>query len=92
MKVIKKIFNSIFNKSFATFIILVNMFILAIYGAFMLIITKHFMQPSDIGYNLFIIVYVIVDSLGKYVFIYALIWLIQKIVKICKKKFENNRL
>ena len=92
MKIIQKIFNSIFNKSFATFIILVNMFILAIYGAFMLTITKPFMQPSIIGYNLFIIAYVIAESVGAYVIIYGLIWLIKKIVKICKKKFENNRL
>ena len=92
MKVIKKIFNSIFNKSFASFIILVNMISLSIYGAFMLTITRHFMQPSIIGYNLFIIAYVIAESVGAYVIIYALILLIKKITKMCKKKFENNRL
>ena len=92
MKIIQKIFNSIFNKDFATFIILVNMISLSIYGTFMLTITKHFMQPSIIGYNLFIIAYVIAESVGAYVIIYGLIWLIKKIVKICKKKFENNRL
>lgn len=68
------------------------MFLLAMYGAFMLTITKHFMQPSIIGYDLFIIVYVIAESVSAYVIIYALILLIKKIVKICKKKFENNRL
>lgn len=92
MKVIKKIFNSIFNKSFAIFIIVGNMISLSIYGTFMLAITKQFMQPSIIGYNLFIIVYVIAESVSAYVIIYALIWLIKKIAKICKKKFENNRL
>ena len=92
MKIIQKIFNSIFNKDFATFIILVNMISLSIYGTFMLTITKHFMQPSIIGYNLFIIAYVIAESVGAYVIIYALILLIKKITKICKKKFENNRL
>ena len=92
MKIIQKIFNSIFNKDFATFIILVNMISLSIYGTFMLTITRHFMQPSIIGYNLFIIVYVIAESVGAYVIIYALILLIKKITKMCKKKFERNRL
>ena len=78
-----------YNKKF---IIVGNMISLSIYGAFMLTITKPFMQPSIIGYNLFIIAYVIAESVGAYVIIYGLIWLIKKIVKICKKKFENNRL
>ena len=92
MKVIKKIFNSIFNETVFTIIVVVNIMILSTYSAFMLTVLKPVMEPSIMGYKLFIIVYVITESVGKYVFIYGLIWLIKKITKICKKKFERNRL
>ena len=92
MKVIKKIFNSIFNETTFTIIVVVNIMILSTYSAFMLTVLKTVMEPSIKGYSLFIIVYVIANSSGRYVIIYALILLIKKIVKICKKKFERNRL
>ena len=93
MKVIKKIFNSIFNKSFASFIILVNMFILAMYGAVMHSVVIAVVNVTETTANAWYhISYVSAKLAWYYLVIYALILLIKLIVKICKKKFERNRL
>ena len=100
MKVIKKIFNSIFNKSFASFIILVNTFILAMYGAVMHSVVIAVVNVTETTANAWYHISYVSAKLawyylviyGYYLVIYALILLIKLIVKICKKKFERNRL
>ena len=69
------------------------MFILAMYGAVMhSVVIAVVNVPETTANAWYHISYVSVKLAWYYLVIYALIWLIKKIAKICKKKFENNRL